>query len=162
VASQSWIDKDFYDVLGVAKTATADEIKKAYRKLALKYHPDRDPGKDGEDRFKEIGEAYSVLSDATKRAEYDQLRDAVRSGYTNGAGGGFRASDYGFGDQFDVEDLPELGAAFLRELPVDEYPYLAEHVEQHLKEPSEEDKSEFEFGLDLMLDGLERLRDASA
>lgn len=62
---------------------------------------------------------------------------------------------------FDAEDLQELGAAFLRELPVDEYPYFAEHVEQHLLPSGSEDKSEFEFGLDLILDGLERLRDTA-
>jgi molecular chaperone DnaJ len=104
VASQSWIDKDFYEVLGVSKTATADEIKKAYRKLALKYHPDRNPGAEGEERFKEVGEAYSVLSDAKKRDEYDKLRDAVRSG-AGGFPGGFNVTDYGFGEEFDVEDL---------------------------------------------------------
>jgi AcrR family transcriptional regulator len=59
---------------------------------------------------------------------------------------------------FDTADLAELGAAFLRQLPVDEYPFLAEHVEQHMTPPSEDDESEFEFGLDLILDGLERLR----
>jgi AcrR family transcriptional regulator len=64
--------------------------------------------------------------------------------------------------QFDTtEDLAALGANFLRTLPVDQYPYLAEHVEQHLAETDDEDKSEFEFGLDLILDGLERLRDAA-
>jgi hypothetical protein len=61
----------------------------------------------------------------------------------------------------DAEDLAELGASFLRELPAGEYPYLAEHVEQHLTESSDEDKDEFEFGLDLILDGLERIRDAA-
>jgi molecular chaperone DnaJ len=110
VASQSWIDKDFYEILGVAKSATADEIKKAYRKLALQYHPDRNPGPDGEERFKEIGEAYSVLSDPSKRAEYDRLKEAVRSGAGAGFPGGgfpenFRATDFGFGEEFDVEDL---------------------------------------------------------
>lgn len=105
MASQSWIDKDFYEILGVARTASADEIKKAYRKLALQYHPDRNPGPEGEERFKEIGEAYSVLSDTSKRAEYDRLRDAVRSGAGAGFPGGFRATDFGFGEEFDVEDL---------------------------------------------------------
>ena len=105
MASQSWIDKDFYEILGVARTATADEVKKAYRKLALQYHPDRNPGPDGEEKFKEIGEAYSVLSDTSKRAEYDRLRDAVRSGAGAGFPGGFRATDFGFGEEFDVEDL---------------------------------------------------------
>jgi curved DNA-binding protein len=66
--------KDYYDVLGVGKTASADEIKKAYRKLALKYHPDRNPGDTkAEARFKEITEAYAVLSDADKRKQYDQF-----------------------------------------------------------------------------------------
>ena len=66
--------RDYYDVLGVSKTATADELKKAYRKLALKYHPDRNKGNaEAEEKFKEVNEAYSVLSDETKRAQYDQL-----------------------------------------------------------------------------------------
>ncbi len=107
MASQSWIDKDFYGILGVAKDASADAIKKAYRKLAMQYHPDRNPGADGEDKFKEIGEAYSVLSDTSKRAEYDRLKQAVRSGAAGPGfgGGGFRATDFGFGEEFDVEDL---------------------------------------------------------
>jgi molecular chaperone DnaJ len=105
VASQSWIDKDFYEILGISKSATVEEIKKAYRKLALQYHPDRNPGPEGEEKFKEIGEAYSVLSDASKRAEYDRLKEAVRSGAGAGFPGGFRATDFGFGEEFDVEDL---------------------------------------------------------
>ncbi|MDY4920638.1 MAG: DnaJ domain-containing protein, partial [Phascolarctobacterium sp.] len=61
--------RDYYDVLGVSKTANADELKKAYRKLALKYHPDRNKGNaEAEEKFKEVNEAYSVLSDETKRA----------------------------------------------------------------------------------------------
>ncbi|MEX2393193.1 MAG: DnaJ C-terminal domain-containing protein, partial [Actinomycetota bacterium] len=107
MASQSWIDKDFYAILGVAKDASADEIKKTYRKLAMQYHPDRNPGKEGEEKFKEVGEAYSVLSDPSKRAEYDKLRDAVRAGAAGYSGfpGGFRVSDFGFGEEFNVEDL---------------------------------------------------------
>jgi len=108
MASQSWIDKDFYAILGVPKTASADEVKKTYRKLAMKYHPDRNPGPEGEEKFKEIGEAYSVLSDASKRAEYDKLRDAIASGagrFGGGMPGGFRVEDFGFGEEFDVEDL---------------------------------------------------------
>jgi molecular chaperone DnaJ len=105
MASQSWIDKDFYALLGVGKSASQDEIKKAYRKLAMQYHPDRNPGKDAEDKFKEIGEAYSVLSDTGKRAEYDKLRDAIASGYGGFPGGRVHVQDFGFGEEFDVEDL---------------------------------------------------------
>jgi len=66
--------RDYYEILGVKKSATADEIKKAYRKLAVKYHPDKNPGdKQAEERFKEISEAYAVLSDAEKRKQYDQF-----------------------------------------------------------------------------------------
>lgn len=109
MASQSWIDKDFYEVLGVPRTASADEIKKRYRKLALEHHPDRSGGSD--ERFKEIGEAYDVLKDAEKRPEYDKLRDAIASGAGRGfPGGGFRAQDFGFGEEFDIEDL--LNAMF--------------------------------------------------
>ena len=65
--------RDYYEVLGVNKDASADDIKKAYRKAAMKYHPDRNPGdKTAEEKFKEAGEAYEVLSDADKRARYDQ------------------------------------------------------------------------------------------
>ena len=64
--------RDYYEVLGVTKSATSDEIKKAYRKLALKYHPDRNPGdKEAEEKFKEAAEAYDVLSDEKKKALYD-------------------------------------------------------------------------------------------
>ena len=70
--------KDYYAVLGLEKSATADQIKKAYRKLALKYHPDKNPGdKQAEDRFKQITEAYAVLSDPEKKRHYDQFGDAA-------------------------------------------------------------------------------------
>ena len=99
--------RDYYEVLGVAKTASAEEIKKAYRKSAMKYHPDRNPGdKEAEEKFKEIGEAYEVLSDEQKRARYDQYGFAgVDPNYGAGAGGagfgGFGGFD-GFGDLGDI------------------------------------------------------------
>ena len=79
--------RDYYEILGVSKSAQADEIKKAYRKVAMQYHPDRNPGDKGaEEKFKEAAEAYEVLSDADKRAQYDRFGHAGVSG--NGRGGG--------------------------------------------------------------------------
>src|SRR5574344_2530117 len=87
--------RDFYEVLGVAKTATADELKKAYRKKAIQYHPDRQQGKtdaekkEAEEKFKEAAEAYDVLSDPNKRARYDQFGpDMGNMGGAGGFGGG--------------------------------------------------------------------------
>ena len=75
-------DKDYYEVLGVDRAASEDEIKKAYRKLAVKYHPDKNPGdKEAEEKFKEISEAFEVLKDRDKRRKYDQFgHDAFRGG----------------------------------------------------------------------------------
>ena len=79
--------RDYYDVLGVARNASEQEIKSAYRKLALQYHPDRNPdNKEAEERFKEAAEAYSVLSDSQKRGQYDRFGHA---GVGTAAGGGF-------------------------------------------------------------------------
>jgi molecular chaperone DnaJ len=93
MASQDWFDKDFYKTLGVDKDVSEADLKKTYRKLARKYHPDSNPGDaKAEATFKEISEAYSVLNDAEQRAEYDQIR-AMGSGarFTSGGGqsGGF-------------------------------------------------------------------------
>ncbi|PTY37217.1 hypothetical protein BGP77_08100 [Saccharospirillum sp. MSK14-1] len=94
--------KDYYRVLGVSDSADAAEIKKAYRKLARQYHPDVSSAADAEARFKEIGEAYEVLSDAKRRAEYDQLRQ-LRAGGGRGQSSRFSDADFNrqFGDFFE-------------------------------------------------------------
>lgn len=82
--------RDYYEVLGVGKTATAEEIKKAYRKKAIQYHPDKNPGdKEAEEKFKEAAEAYDVLSDPQKRQRYDQFGHAGVGGAAGGGAGGF-------------------------------------------------------------------------
>ena len=104
--NRDWVEKDFYAILGVAPESNAEEIKKAYRKLAQTYHPDANPGNDeAEEKFKEISEAYATLSNVEQRKEYDQVRRLVASGGYSGFGptaGGFG------GQQVRVEDLSDL------------------------------------------------------
>jgi molecular chaperone DnaJ len=111
--NRDWLEKDYYQVLGVAKGASQAEIKKAYRKLAQRHHPDANPGdKEAEERFKEVSAAYDVLGDEKKRAEYDRVREMASSGFGGfqgfgggaGPGGGIRFEDLGFdlGDLFEV------------------------------------------------------------
>ncbi|MGD9637570.1 MAG: molecular chaperone DnaJ [Alphaproteobacteria bacterium] len=97
--------KDYYEVLGVSKQASADELKKAYRKLAMQYHPDRNQGdKESEKKFKELNEAYEILKDEQKRSAYDRFGHAAFEGGMGGGrtGGGFGSSgfDFGFGGSF--------------------------------------------------------------
>lgn len=101
--------RDYYEVLGVAKTATADEIKKAYRKKAIQYHPDRNPGdKEAEEKFKEAAEAYEVLSNPDKRSRYDQFGFA---GVDGAAGGGSGFGGFG-GQGMSMDDISLCSAIF--------------------------------------------------
>jgi len=104
--NRDWVDKDFYQTLGVGKSNTPEEIKRAYRKLARLYHPDANPGDQAKaEKFKEISEAYSVLSDPERRKEYDEVRRLVESGgyrHFQGAGSGHGGP---FGGQVNLEDL---------------------------------------------------------
>jgi molecular chaperone DnaJ len=100
VSQRDHVDKDFYAILGVKPDASQAEIKKAYRKLAQRYHPDANPDdRSAEERFKEISEAYDTLSDAEKRRRYDEMREMLRSGF-----GRFRAG----GQEVRFEDLSDL------------------------------------------------------
>ena len=106
-ASRDWIEKDYYAVLGVARNASQADIKKTYRKLAQKHHPDSNKGDPAAaERFKEISAAYDVLGDAEKRKEYDRVRDMASSGFRVGGGGpgGVRFEDLGF-DGGNLGDL---------------------------------------------------------
>jgi molecular chaperone DnaJ len=107
---REWLEKDYYGALGIDKGASDKDIKRAYRKLAQTYHPDNNPDDpEAEARFKEVSEAYRVLSDPEERAQYDQAREAFsRGAYVGGPGGGG-----GRGTQYvHVDDLGDLGEAF--------------------------------------------------
>ena len=107
MAQRDWVEKDYYKILGVTKDASKEEIKKAYRKLAQKYHPDTSSDADSEARFKEVSEAHSILSNDEKRREYDQVRQLFEAGgervygFTPGRGGGVRIN---IGDLFGEGD----------------------------------------------------------
>jgi molecular chaperone DnaJ len=111
VSTKDWLEKDYYKVLGVAKDATASEIKKSYRKLARELHPDKNPGDSkAEARFKDVSEAYDVLSDEAKRKEYDEARSLFASGGGRfggfpGGGAGFPGGSSGSSTTFDMSDL---------------------------------------------------------
>jgi molecular chaperone DnaJ len=111
---REWFEKDYYQVLGVAKNASQSEIKKAYRKLAQKNHPDANPGDaSAEERFKEISAAYDVVGDEEKRKQYDQVREMAASGFGGAGGGipggGFPGGGFPGGQRVRVEDLGDLG-----------------------------------------------------
>ena len=109
---REWFEKDYYQVLGVAKNATQAEIKKAYRKLAQQHHPDANQGnKDAEERFKEISAAYDVIGDPEKRKQYDEVRDMAASGVGAGGFGGFGGAGDG-GVRFEDVGFTDIGDLF--------------------------------------------------
>ncbi|RJQ46945.1 MAG: molecular chaperone DnaJ [Nitrospiraceae bacterium] len=121
--------QDYYEVLGVKREASQDEIKKTYRRLARKYHPDLNPGdKNAEKKFKEINEAYEVLSDSKKRSEYDQFGKAAFDGQQGFEGFRSQNFDFGFGGHEDIfsnlfrnfrhEEIPEKGADLVTSLDI--------------------------------------------
>src|SRR3954465_8233708 len=105
MAQREWVEKDFYKELGVSSDASADEIKRAYRKLARDLHPDTNSDPSAAERFKAVSEAHSVLSDAAKRKEYDETRRLFADGgfgrgrFTGGNFGGFGGDGAGFHPQ---------------------------------------------------------------
>jgi molecular chaperone DnaJ len=106
---REWFEKDYYAVLGVSSDASEKDITRAYRKLAKQYHPDANAGnKDAEERFKEISAAHDVLGDASKRKEYDQVREMVASGVGPGGFGGFGGPGGGY-QNIRFEDVGDMG-----------------------------------------------------
>ena len=107
-------ERDYYEVLGVSKTASDDEIKKAYRKLAMKYHPDRNPDNaQAEEKFKEAAEAYDILSNDEKRARYDRFgHQGAAGGFGGGQGGGGMNMDDIFSQFGDIFGDDAFGSFF--------------------------------------------------
>ena len=99
--------RDYYEVLGLSKGASEDEIKRAYRKLAKQYHPDINKAPDAEAKFKEINEAYEVLSDSQKRSNYDQF------GFAGVDGNGFGGSGFGGFGGMNMDDLGDIFSSFM-------------------------------------------------
>ncbi|MGH3913040.1 MAG: molecular chaperone DnaJ [Pseudonocardiaceae bacterium] len=120
MSARDWIEKDFYAELGVSSSASADDVKKAYRKLARELHPDANPGDaKAEARFKSVSEAYGVLSDAEKRKQYDEARSLFGSGFRPG-GGGFggagNAGGFDLGDLFSANNAGSRGPGGIGDL----------------------------------------------
>ena len=114
--------KDYYEVLGLTGTASGEQIKKAYRKLALKFHPDKNKAEDAEERFKEIGEAYEVLSDEDKRAEYDASlisgKSSSRRSDTEAANrftGGYSSSSSGSSFSYNYDPYSTFNRVFAKD-----------------------------------------------
>ncbi|WP_153504478.1 DnaJ C-terminal domain-containing protein [Cumulibacter manganitolerans] len=131
MSQKDYFEKDYYGALGVAKDASAAEIKKTYRRLASELHPDKNPGDAAaEKRFKEVSEAYGVLGDATKRAEYDEAQRLAASGFSGAGGfpGGFGGGHPGgYSQTFNAEDLSDLfGRAGARRGGYDSGPDLSD------------------------------------
>ncbi len=132
------MSKDYYDILGVQKNASADELKKAYRKNAMKYHPDKNPGdKSAEAKFKEANEAYEVLKDDQKRAAYDRFGHAAFQQGAGQGGGGFQGGAGGFSGFSDIFDAMFRGAG---------------HGGAHGGQGMQQEGSDIRYNLDLSLE----------